>query len=221
MRRTSLLFLFTLLLILLMPLTWAAASPAQQATSTPNVVLSAPSPGQALQGVVEILGNSRVARFKSYSLAFAYQGDETNAWFLIIESVQPVENGLLAQWDTTTITDGNYDLRLTVTLKDDSQWMSTIEGLRVRNYTPIETDTPAPPTATEPVVVHTTPTVTPTSTPVPPTVTPLPTNPAELSREVMVSTLGRGGLAALGLLILLGLYLTIQNIRHPRKPPHP
>jgi hypothetical protein len=235
MRRLRLLTLF--LLLSLLPWTYpAGAAPAPQATAAPNLLISAPAGGQALQGQVEITGNSAVAGFQSASLSFTYHGDLTSTWFIILETGSPVAYGTLGVWDTTTITDGDYDVRLSVLLSDGSLIATTVEGLRVRNYSPVETSTSTPPAATA-TAQPTTPgaveatlevytpspspsvTATPSQTPVPPTITPLPTNPAELSKAAMLNTLGKGGLLSLGLFALLGIYLLGRAI--VRRPPKP
>ena len=214
--------------LLLIPLALARPAGARsleraalQATPPP-VTLSAPQPGQVLQGKVPITGNTAIEGFRSIELTFAYTNNPTNTWFLILYSSLPTSDGLLAQWDTTTITDGDYTLRLVVTLEDGSQQMLTIPGLRVRNYTPIETDTPPPalPSATplpgQTPVEPPTPTPLPLPTSQPPTPSPLPDNPAEISTLALARTLGIGALVGLSLLIVLGLYLAIRWLSQNR-----
>lgn len=197
-------------------------SPAPAATGTPaalpQAAIRAPRPGQALQGSLSIQGRAAGAGFQRFELLFAYHGDPTGAWFLIAESSQPVESGELAAWDTTTLTDGVYDLRLEVFLENGETRRVEAPGLRVRNYTPVETDTPTPvtPTATTrpgdtPVP---TPSATPTETPLPsstPSLTPLPPNPGELGRADLERSLGRGALATTGLFALMGLYFLVRR----------
>ena len=77
-----------------------------------------PKQGDVLQGVVTIRGSSNETGFLSAEVDFAYAGDTTGTWFLIATGSQPVDSNILASWDTTTITDGNYNLRLRVTLTD-------------------------------------------------------------------------------------------------------
>lgn len=235
MRRASFLMLIFVLFCTQAALAGEEVSQTRQETAAPNVFLSSPMGGQALQGVVTIEGNSAIAMFQSASLTFSYTGDTTGARFFIHENDAPVAYDILAQWDTTTITDGNYDLYLTVLRTDGSQISASVEGLRVRNYSAVETDTPTPlaPSATPagetlvPVEIAsptttTTPIPTATDTPIPPTITPLPTNPAEITQAIMLNTLGKGGLAALGLFALLGSYLAIQSIlKRPRKQRKP
>jgi hypothetical protein len=111
------------------------------------------------------------------------------------------------------LTDGDYTLRLIVTLEDGNQIIITIPDLRIRNYTPIETDTPVP-TATSAPGDTPVPTVTPTPTitPSPPTVTPLPPNPAQLSAQDILLSFGKGVLLTLVLFSLLGLYQVARYV---------
>jgi hypothetical protein len=182
--------------------------------ATPPVAeIQSPAPGRALQGAVSIIGNSQIPSFVSSELSFSYSGDPTGTWFLIQESSQPVANGLLAQWDTSAITDGVYHLRLVVTLQGGSQTQAVVTGLRVRNYTPVETETPTPVTPTATLVPGNTPVPTLTATsPAKPTPTPLPTNPAEITRSDVISSMGKGVLAVLGLFALMAVFALLKRM---------
>ena len=181
------------------------------ASVTPALSIHSPVTGQAVQGSVSIEGSSTASGFVSAELSFAYTGDSTGIWFLIAEASQPVQDGVLAQWDTGAITDGDYDLRMRVTLADGSHAETTIRGLRVRNYTPVETDTPTPVTPTLTQLPGETPAVTPTPV-VLPSSTPLPPNPAEVSDQDITKSLGKGALAILGLFALMGVYWLVRNL---------
>jgi hypothetical protein len=115
--------------------------------------------------------------------------------------VSPHPGEALATWDTTTITDGDYDLRLLVSLKDGAQQQVVASGLRVRNYTLIEANMPT-----------LTPLVSVTLTPIPPTTTPLPPNPAQLTRADYFTSLVQGGAIALLLFLALGIYLGVKAL---------
>jgi hypothetical protein len=229
-------FLLTLLLILVLRIASEPARAQQETpsgtppqtsqastTPAPGVRLRSPQGGQALQGSVPILGNTTVTGFQSASLYFAYQDDPTQTWFLIAQSDQAVKDGTLAQWDTTTITDGDYNLRLSVTLSDGSQLVSRIEGLRVRNYSAIETNTPTPVTPSVTVVPGNTAvptsTTTPNPTPVPATGTPFAANPAQITTLDMASSMGKGALAIIGLFALIGAYQGIRSLGKKRRRP--
>jgi hypothetical protein len=169
-------------------------------------VIVAPRPGDVLQGVVSITGSSDVTGFVSAEVSFTYADDPTGTWFLITMNSQPVTNDKLATWDTTVITDGDYVLRLRVYLTDGSFRDISVSSLRVRNYTPVETPTPIPvaPEATP------FPTVTPTSTPFP-TPTALPRNPATLAPMDVSTSILYGGLTAILIFVIIGIYLWLRR----------
>lgn len=209
-------FLLLLALLLVQPPV-ALARPAGQDTSAFGI--RSPGPGQAVQGVVPILGSTAVDGFVSMEVAFAYAGHASETWFLIAESQEPVFDGILAEWDTTTISDGNYMLRLSVFLAGGTRQDVTLDGVRVRNYSPVETDTPTPiPTSTPPATQAPAPsatptlTLTPTQTPVPHTATPLPTNPAQVPPGAALINLGKGALAVIGVFAGLGAYYQTRAV---------
>lgn len=221
MYRHLLPFMIFIIICLAAPISPAAAQePAFTQTPTPEpqaVSISSPADGQALKGNVTVSGHTAVHGFASYELSFRYSEHPTQTWFLIQSGTQPNEDGLLAQWDTSTITDGLYDLRLVVERQSAEPIIYEVHHLRVRNYTPVETNTPTPVTPTSTPMPGDTPvptvTPTPTDTPIPPTVTALPPNPAQISRQDLGLNLGKGALFSAGLFALIGIYLTVKNLR--------
>jgi hypothetical protein len=169
-------------------------------------VIVAPRPGDVLQGVVIIAGSSDVTGFVSAEVSFTYADDPTGTWFLIAMNSQPVFNDRLATWDTTVITDGDYVLRLRVYLTNGSSREALVPGLRVRNYTPVETPTPMAfaPEATP------LPTIAPTATSFP-TPTALPRNPAALAPTDVYASILYGGLAAILTFVIVGTYLWLRR----------
>jgi len=190
-----------------------------QVTPVPDVVIVDPQPGQALQGVVAIMGRTAISGFSSADVLFGYANDPSQTWFFIAENNTPVGAGLLAEWDTSTLTDGNYTLRLVVNRLDGSRVVVIVPNLRVRNYSPVETSTPTPfiaPTATATSPPGSSPQTTqpqlPSPTPVTPTITPLPINPAELSTQDISHNILRGAAGTGIALAALGLYLAIRKL---------
>lgn len=188
------------------------------ATTTPSVGIEILSPltGQPLQGTVAIVINTHIPNFESAELSFAYADHPLDSWFLLYESNQPVANAAVMQWDTSAISDGDYTLRLTVRLTDGSRRTVETSGVRVRNYSPIETNTPTPvtPTATPPPRDTPAPTLTPTATwtPRPPTPTSLPRNPLALQPSQVALSAAQGGIAAAAAFALMGLYALLQRL---------
>lgn len=181
-----------------------------------GIAISQPTGGVALQGQIAvlgtdaILGTSTLAAFASAEVSFAYSRDEVQAWFPINDSQASVTAGLLANWDTTTLTDGIYDLRLEVTLKDGSRKEVVVKGLRVRNYSAVETSTPTITPTAAPVLVTATPTPTLAPTTVRPEPTPLPTNPAAVSQGEIDTSFLRGIAVVFLLFASVGLYLIVR-----------
>ena len=227
MRRARFLLVLLFAGTLLLPL-WRA-----QAQQT-GAAITSPVPGAALQGTVDITGSTPVEGFQFFEVTFGYANDPTGTWFFLTQSDRPVANGLLAQWDTTRISDGDYRLRLLVTMQDGSQVEAQVTGVRVRNYTPVETATPLPPTAT-PLPLQVTapavapgasetlavPTPTPTQaailapTTLPPT--PLPSNPAQLTTSQIWLSLGQGALVVAGLFLLGLAYAWLRSLGRGRR----
>ena len=210
MRYLTLLFFFTSLL--LVPVRDSIAQESDPTEDVPQVAINSPTTGQALQGTISVTGHTSVKGFLNAELSFAYTQDLTDTWFLIYESDKSVSAGELTQWDTSTITDGEYNLRLVVTLEDGSHLTTQATNLRVRNYTPIETNTPestvthAPGDTLVPTITHT-----PMVTPAPPTATPLPPNPAQITPQDILVIIGKGILVAFVFFALMGIYKLIRS----------
>jgi hypothetical protein len=155
---------------------------------------------------VQIIGSSDVPGFASAEVSIAIANDPTGTWYPLATNEQPVTNGTLASLDTTIISDGEYDLRLRVTLVDGNFRDAIVSGLRVRNSTPIETPTSpmvAPVTSPLPTEL---PTQTRFATP-----TALPHNPAKLGPGDVSASLLYGGMAAFVIFVIVSLYLWLRR----------
>ena len=180
--------------------------PVRAFTPTPTpapVAITDPRPHQAVQGQVRVLGITDVTAFQKASLYFGYANDPTQTWFLIGVKHIPTHGGLIARWNTTAITDGDYVLRLVVVAANGRHWEATVP-VRVRNYTPVETPTPVAVGGGTPRPLPTA-TATPTATPRWPTPTPLPPNSAQLPPRTLKRAGWYGAGALLGLLLAFGL----------------
>ncbi len=183
-----------------------------------GIHIAAPSSGSTLSGLVNVMGTSAAEGFVSSELSFAYASDPTSTWFLVYQTDSPVTDGLLAAWDTNSVTDGDYNLRLRVALQDGSILESLVTGLRVRNQLP--TETPAPTSAPEPTAttefvppptpLPPTPQPAPTSTRLP-TPTSLPPNPITLGESQICVFLGRAILATLLAFIAVAALLRLRK----------
>lgn len=125
---------------------------AQTPTATPNTTaqISSPADGAPLFGVVRIMGTASNSAMQQYRLDFLAQADPRGQWQPIASGVaQQVTNGTLGQWDTTKVSDGAYQLRLRVTLRNGTVYDAIAHNLIVSNQQPTPLPSvPPPPTAT-------------------------------------------------------------------------
>lgn len=178
--------------------------------------ISSPQTGDELRGQVEIAGNMTVPNFASAELAFKYTAsDSADNWFAIQTFPQPVAGPALAVWDTTTLTDGDYNLRLRIFLLDGTFQDVIISDLKIRNdtpeptqFVPTETALPQFSAATSLPALNQ-----PTSTAIItfPSSTPLPANPASVTTTSIYSTFARGALIVLVLFIFFSLILRLRK----------
>ena len=190
-------------------------APAAAQQNQPEASFSAPTGGQALQGIVSLNIEINVEDLRSMELAFRYAGIAPENWFVIFESSQVAQTSLSVPWDTTTISDGTYDLRLSVGLPDGGLFETITEGVRVRNYSTIETNTPAPtPSPMSSALPSDTPVPTIIPTLTPPAATPLPPNPAAITNTRLLQTVLQGGLVTVLAFGLLSLYAYLSRRRY-------
>src|SRR5215216_9295 len=97
------------------------------AQESPPVAITSPAPGEILRGQVTITGKVDVPSFVTAQVDFAYASDPTTGtWFNIQTFSQPPADSTLATWDTTSITDGDYVLRLRVNFEDGTCQDATV-----------------------------------------------------------------------------------------------
>lgn len=184
------------------------------AQDAPPLAITSPMPDELLRGQVTITGKIDVPSFLSAQLEFAYASDPTNTWFTIQAFSQQMTESTLAVWDTTSITDGDYVLRLRVNFEDGTVQEVTVP-IRIGNDV-LPTATPEPtPTPESATILIPTPfllAASPTPTDLPrPTPTPLPPNPVSLGQNQIYASLGRGALVILGLFALAGLIVRVRR----------
>jgi hypothetical protein len=184
---------------------------AAQGVNSP--VITSPVAGQVLQGQVAITGTTDIPNFASAEMDFGYSTDKTNSKFLIQTMSQPIANNILAIWDTTTISDGDYILLLRVNLTDGTFQEKTVV-VKVRNYTSLPSPTPTviltEPALQIPTPILLIPTATPTLSPLP-TPTTLPPNPVTTGENEIFTEFWRGGLIVLFLFFVFGVTLRLRR----------
>jgi hypothetical protein len=138
--------------------------------------ITSPKAGDPLFGLVSIRGTASNANMQRYTLEWDSQDTATDTWLLIAGPItQQVKDGVLAQWNTTNVPDGRYQIRLRVILRDGTVLSDIVQNLRVQNKQPTALPTILPSATTVPPTLP--PTAGPSPTPLiqqPPTSTPRP-----------------------------------------------
>jgi hypothetical protein len=189
--------LLALMLLHALP-AWAA--PARQDRAA---AISSPASGTAVSGTVAVSGSALHPEFDRYELYYTVEPGEN--WVFIGEPGRsPVNNGFLINWNTGSLPDGSYSLRLRVVRRDGNYDEAFARNVVVANSappTPVPTDTPVEPevqpTLPPPVEAVVTPTPEATATPVTveqpevPTATPRP-SPTATPEEEAVAVVDEG-----------------------------
>lgn len=205
------LFVLSMKLRILIPLVLLLIA----AQAAPPLAITFPLAGTVLRGEITVTGTTQIDNFLSAQLDFAYASNPTGNWFTLQTSPQPVLDSALAVWDTTSISDGDYILRLRVNLSDGTSQEVTVP-IKIQNDTPLATPTiaatPTPESVTIDIPTPFLLAASPTPTEVPrPTPTPLPGNPAALEQDQILLSLGRGALVIIGLFIFAGFVIRIRR----------
>ncbi len=186
------------------------------AQDSPPIAIVSPAVGEVLRGEVTITGSTADINFASAQLDFKYASDSGDSWFPLANLSQPALDSPLYLWNTSSITDGEYIIRLQVTLTDGTFEEMTVP-ITIQNDAPLAEPTPSP-TSTPasgigfqaPTPFFLAPSATPTETPRP-TPTPLPVNPAALNQNEVLTSLGRGALVILGLFIFSAFVIRLRQ----------
>ena len=76
------------------------------------MTISFPAHESELEGQVNVMGTADIPNFQYYKLE--YQPEGAPGWSYLLKRRGPVQNGELFMWDTTTLKNGRYGIRLTV-----------------------------------------------------------------------------------------------------------
>lgn len=161
--------------------------PAQQ---QPNIRITSPTDGQQVSGTINITGIVSALDFNRYQIELAPVGQDTFAIISPVNTSQVPNNGTLLQWNTTTVPNGIYRLRLAA-FANNGGFIYKIVQIGVNNLAVVPT--------TPPIVLPTAANITPI-----PFETPLvfPTAQATLAPAVQIQI---GPTATLGIIPLGGL----------------
>src|SRR5215211_886218 len=78
-----------------------------------QIMITAPKPGDPVSGTVEITGTANVPNFGFFKYEVAPMGSQN--WATISAVRDPKVNEVLGSWNTSSITNGDYFLRLVIT----------------------------------------------------------------------------------------------------------
>lgn len=96
-----------------------------------QIMITAPQPGDVVRGIVEITGTANVPNFAFYKYEIAPMG--TQNWAPISADRKPVTNAKLGDWSTTSLTNGDYFLRLVITDNLGKELEPCVLAVRVLN----------------------------------------------------------------------------------------
>ncbi len=119
----------------------AFGAPAQQES---RPVIAQPTTDEAVRGVVQIIGTATHPQFQRYELYYApFPVPSDQSWIFIGDahfSQQPL--GLLGTWESRSVPDGTYALRVRVVKADGNYLDSDAIRILVANTRPVEPPTP-------------------------------------------------------------------------------
>jgi len=106
-----------------------------------DIAITFPPPVWVLSDSVEILGTADLLNMSNYIIEYheiRFDRDEEDIeveqWFpASLPGSQAVRNGVLGVWNTTTVRDGIYEIRLVINLADGEQEIFEVAPLRVEN----------------------------------------------------------------------------------------
>jgi hypothetical protein len=116
------------------PATQIAQVPPINQPQQTAIALTSPTTGSILKGYVTILGSASHPNFVQYALEYGPNPNSANLWYPIttVPITRTVVNNALGAWNTTTVPDGSYQIRLHVWLSGGEDFR-TVTNLTVQN----------------------------------------------------------------------------------------
>ena len=96
-----------------------------------QIMITAPEAGGEVSGTVEITGTANVPNFGFFKYEIAPRG--TQNWATISAEREPKVNEVLGSWNTSSLTNGDYFLRLVVTDNVGASFEPCVIAVRVAN----------------------------------------------------------------------------------------
>jgi hypothetical protein len=78
-----------------------------------EIMITSPGPGDEVSGTVNITGTADIPNFGFYKYEISAMGSQN--WATIAANREPVRNEQLGEWNTASLTNGDYFLRLVIT----------------------------------------------------------------------------------------------------------
>ena len=116
------------------------AAPAAQ---EPRPVIAQPAQDAPVRGAVQIVGSAVNPQFQKYQIYFApWPAPSDASWAFVSEAFNQQPLGLLGTWDSRTVTDGAYALRVRVVKLDGNYLDSEPRLVQVANFRQVASPTP-------------------------------------------------------------------------------
>jgi hypothetical protein len=136
-----------ILLLILSALMWASSTLAllaAPAAQEPRPIIAQPGQNAPVRGEVQIVGSATHPQFQRYELYFApWPPPSDQSWVFIGDAhFNPVQLGLLGTWDSRSVTDGSYGLRVRVVKQDGNYLDSEPRVVEVANFRQVAPPTP-------------------------------------------------------------------------------
>jgi hypothetical protein len=136
----------SLLLLICIALLWAGSTLAllaAPAAQEPRPIIAQPAQNAPVRGVVQIVGSATHPQFQRYELYYAPWPPSDQSWVFIGDAhFNPVQLGLLGTWDSRSVTDGAYGLRVRVVKQDGNYLDSDPRQVEVANTRQVASPTP-------------------------------------------------------------------------------
>ena len=129
------------------PVEQAPTGQCQPGQQLPQVHLSSPTQGQQVVGVVQFIGQVQAPNFNRYQIEIAPIGSPENFTIVSGPTTTQQPNGVLGEWDSSTVPNGVYLIRLAA-FANDGGYIYRVIQVGVNNVAP----TPTPP----PIIAPTT-----------------------------------------------------------------
>jgi|SRR5688572_1453869 len=96
-----------------------------------QIMITSPQPGAIVKGSIEIIGTANVPNFGFYKYEIAPIG--TQDWATLSADRNPKQNISLGTWNTASLTNGEYFLRLVITDNEGISFEPCVIAVRVAN----------------------------------------------------------------------------------------